>query len=167
MDIFTILVFFLMLNNGDVEVLRSDKDIDLPNSVATQKPDVSLMLKVSATEVVLQGEKLGLIYTPVSGEINEQMLQELSRELSYQAAQRVTGVAAQLEDGYSVIIMGDEAMPYSLLKRLMTICAANNYRDISFAVNRIAAIERLPSAERPDGESITNTNTNTNRSRGG
>ena len=30
MDIFTILVLFLMVNNGDVEVLQADRDIELP-----------------------------------------------------------------------------------------------------------------------------------------
>ena len=34
MDIFTILVFFLMVNNGDVEVLQADNSIELPESVA-------------------------------------------------------------------------------------------------------------------------------------
>lgn len=147
MDIFTILVFFLMLNNGDVEVLRSDKDINLPKSTAVQKPGLSLMLKVSDTEVVLQGKVLGAIYASVSGEINERMLQELTRELSNHSIQLGASTTELYEAGYSVIIMGDEAMPYSLLKKLMTICADNNYRDISFAVNRIATVENQSSDE--------------------
>ena len=47
MDIFTILVFFLMVNSGDVEVLQADKTITLPESVAEQKPDVTLLIKLN------------------------------------------------------------------------------------------------------------------------
>ena len=37
MDIFTILVLFLMVNSGDVEVLQSDPDISLPESLSEQR----------------------------------------------------------------------------------------------------------------------------------
>ena len=39
--------------------------------------------------------------------------------------------------GRSIIIMGDQAMPYKLLKRIMSTCAASDYRDIALAVNSI------------------------------
>ena len=38
MDIFTILVFFLMVNSGDVEVLEADKSISLPESSPSRSP---------------------------------------------------------------------------------------------------------------------------------
>lgn len=38
MDIFTILVFFLMVNQSEVKVLQSNKDISLPRSVSEQLP---------------------------------------------------------------------------------------------------------------------------------
>jgi hypothetical protein len=31
--------------------------------------------------------------------------------------------------------MGDQGMPYKLLKRVMSTCADNDYRDIALAVN--------------------------------
>ena len=37
MDIFTILVFFLLVNSSDVEVLPSAKDVQLPESIAETK----------------------------------------------------------------------------------------------------------------------------------
>ena len=43
MDIFTILVLFLMVNNGDVEVLQSDRDITLPESVSEQRPELAAL----------------------------------------------------------------------------------------------------------------------------
>ena len=37
MDIFTILVFFLLVNSSQVEVLPNAKDLQLPQSIAEQK----------------------------------------------------------------------------------------------------------------------------------
>ena len=54
MDIFTILVLFLMVNNGDVEVLQPEPNITLPESVSEQKPELALTIKVSADDVTLQ-----------------------------------------------------------------------------------------------------------------
>ena len=37
MDIFTILVFFLLVNSAQVEVLPNARDLQLPESIAEQK----------------------------------------------------------------------------------------------------------------------------------
>jgi len=34
--------------------------------------------------------------------------------------------------------MGDAALPYTLLKKIMTTCAASEYRNIALAVSQIA-----------------------------
>ena len=51
MDIFTILVFFLMVNTGDVEVLQPDERIVLPKSYATLKPDSVPVVKVTNEDI--------------------------------------------------------------------------------------------------------------------
>lgn len=44
------------------------------------------------------------------------------------------------EKGRAVTIMGDQSIPYVLLKRIMSTCAANDYRNISLAVNQVAPV---------------------------
>ena len=44
MDIFTILVFFLLVNAADPSVLPNAKGIVMPESIAEQKPRVSVVL---------------------------------------------------------------------------------------------------------------------------
>ena len=44
MDIFTILVFFLLVNSSDVEVLPNDKDIQLPESIAEEKAKETVVM---------------------------------------------------------------------------------------------------------------------------
>jgi biopolymer transport protein TolR len=52
MDIFTILVFFLLVNSTDAESLPSAKSIKLPESVAQQKPKETLIIMVTNTDIV-------------------------------------------------------------------------------------------------------------------
>ena len=84
MDIFTILVFFLMVNSGDVEVLEADKNISLPESVSEQKPDIALTIKVSPDDIVVQGRRMGSVAEVLAQDGN--LIGALKDELAYQAA---------------------------------------------------------------------------------
>lgn len=133
MDIFTILVLFLMVNNGDVEVLQSDRDITLPESVSEQRPEATLTIKVSPTDILVQGRSIMSIEDALAQQ--ETSLAGLGQELRYQASRAGPLSETQQQAGRPVIIMGDHQMPYKLLKRIMTSCAESGYRDISLAVN--------------------------------
>jgi biopolymer transport protein ExbD len=43
--------------------------------------------------------------------------------------------------------MGDESVPYALLKKVMTTCAAADYRKISLAVTKIASAATAEAVE--------------------
>lgn len=133
MDIFTILVLFLMVNNGDVEVLQSDNNITLPESVSEQRPEATLTVKVSDADIIVQGRRITGIETALAQ--NDNTIESLAEELRYQASRADTLTEREQQTGRSLIIMGDQAMPYKLLKRIMSTCAATDYRDISLAVN--------------------------------
>ena len=47
MDIFTILVFFLLVNSSDVEVLPNAKEIQLPESIAEEKAKETEVILIS------------------------------------------------------------------------------------------------------------------------
>ena len=49
MDIFTILVFFLMVNSSEVEVLQTSSKIKLPDSTSEQRPENQLVISISRT----------------------------------------------------------------------------------------------------------------------
>ena len=135
MDIFTILVFFLMVNSGDVEVLSADKSITLPDSIAETKPALTLTIKVSDSSMIVQGNTIGGLESP---ETITATIDALGKELAYQASRRTELSEEEKLKGRSVIIMGDQSMRYEILKQLMTTCSANDYRDISLAVNQVA-----------------------------
>lgn len=133
MDIFTILVFFLMVNSGEVEVLQADKNITLPQSVSEQNPEITLTIKISAEAIVVQGRKIESVRRALAQKGNT--IGQLALELEYQSARGPELTEREKKIGRSIIIMGDRGMPYKLLKRLMKTCADSDYRDIALAVD--------------------------------
>lgn len=145
MDIFTILVFFLMVNSGDVEVLSVDKNISLPMSLAEKKPALSLTIKVIGSDIIVQDRVIGSLNS--AGVFSEESIKALNIELQYQSSRQALTEKEKIS-GRSIIIMGDKKMPFTTLKQLMTTCSANDYRDISLAVSQI-----VPSSE-SESESV-------------
>mgnify|MGYP002279414913 CR=1 FL=1 len=56
MDIFTILVFFLLVSASDQESMPSMKDIKLPEAYSEQKPKGNLVVLVSGKTIMLSGK---------------------------------------------------------------------------------------------------------------
>ena len=135
MDIFTILVLFLMVNNGDVEVLQPEKNVTLPESISEQKPELALIIKVTNEDVMVQSLSVANVSEALAQSDNT--LPVLARELQYQADQAPELTESERRNGRPIIVMGDEHMPYKLLKRIMATCAQSEYRDISLAVNSV------------------------------
>lgn len=142
MDIFTILVFFLLVNSSDVEILQSDKSIVLPKSVSEQRPGITLLVKVNVDNILVNGRSVVDSSSKAVGLDNS--IDALAEELNYQASRAKPLTEAQQIHGRSVTIMGDRSVPYALLKRIMSTCAETGYRNISLAVEKIE--QELPSA---------------------
>lgn len=131
MDIFTILVFFLMVNSSEVEVLQTSSDIKLPDSTSEQRPENRLTISVSAEDVVVQGRPVARVEELRAPDIS--VIEGLKTELEYQAERK-----GEVPDGgFEVTIMGDHALPYWLLKKIMLTCQATDFARISLAVNKV------------------------------
>lgn len=133
MDIFTILVFFLLFNSGDSEILQSNKDIELPKSISEQQPANSLVISITDEVILVAGLEVAKTQDFIDGNI-----QGLTDELTYRASKRE--VLTEEEDilGRPVTIMASESLQYALLKRVMAVCAQSGYRNISLAVSKVA-----------------------------
>lgn len=135
MDIFTILVFFLLINSGNVEVLETDDSLDLPSSNSERAPEETLVVLVNRGAIVVGGRpvaELNTLELTNNGEIVA-----LSEELQHQASRKTNLTEREEQDGFAVTIMGDKDTPYWLLKSIIQTCSAKNYRDIALAVNQI------------------------------
>jgi biopolymer transport protein ExbD len=131
MDIFTILVFFLLVNSSDVEVLPNARDVQLPESIAETKARESVVILVTDSEILVQGRPISRIEDVLAG--NELVIPALRDELIAQAERSVLALAED-EGGREVTIMGDKEIPYRLLKRVMATCTDANYGRLSLAV---------------------------------
>lgn len=132
MDIFTILVFFLMVNQSDGVVPTSDS-IQLPASISDNQPKENIVVMVSKDDIVVQGRFI--VATSKLDQSQETLIPELKTELDYLAT-RTPVNADTPEKGRPITIMGDKEIDYSLLKKIMSTCAQSGFNDISLAVNQ-------------------------------
>ena len=58
MDVFTILVFFLLVNSGSVEVMEAPKTVVLPELRVETKPRETVVIFISPDEVLVQGKSV-------------------------------------------------------------------------------------------------------------
>lgn len=131
MDIFTILVFFLLVNSSEVEVLPNTDSVQLPESIAETKPRESVVVLVTDTEILVQGRVITRIDDVLQSE--SLVIPELKAELVAQAARSLLSGATDVADR-EVTIMGDKEIPYHLLKRVMATCTDANYGALALAV---------------------------------
>jgi len=130
-DIFTILIFFLLANASEVEVLPSTKAVRLPESTAEKSPRETVVVVVSNEDILVQGRRV--ISVPEAMKVAGDLIGPLKAELDYQAGRQ--RIRKEKEPrGRAVTIMGDKEIPYRLLRKIMVTCARANYSDLSFAV---------------------------------
>ncbi len=135
MDIFTILVFFLLINSGDNEVLKMSKHIKLPDSVAEVRPESTITVMVTDTDIIVDGNPVATMDDVIKG---DGVIPGLAKELEYLASKRTELTTEEQTSGRAITILGDHSIPYEILKRVMITCAKSNYRDLSMAVTRVA-----------------------------
>ncbi len=132
MDIFTILVFFLLVNSSDVEVLPNAKDIQLPESIAEQKAKESVVILIGEENIIVQGKPIVKVRDVMRRRGND--IPELRQALLSQNDRVLRKEAQDDIAGREVTIMGDKDIPYRLLKKVMATCTESEYGKISLAV---------------------------------
>jgi biopolymer transport protein TolR len=130
MDIFTILVFFLLVNASDPTVLPNAKGIEMPQSMAEKKPRVSVVLMLSKEDISLQGEKV-----VSSDDITGNQKADIQK-LQLALQEELLIVQADIKEGEKkeITIMGDKGVPFSLIKQVMQICSSAGFEQISLSV---------------------------------
>ena len=132
MDIFTILVFFLLVNSSTAEQLPTQKELELPESVAERKPEQTVIVMVTRDRILVQGRPVAEVEAVLQSD--ERIVPAVSAELR-KARENVIGLttrAVAMKD--QVTIMGDRDLPYQLLRKLMQSCTRAGYTSISLAV---------------------------------
>jgi biopolymer transport protein ExbD len=132
MDIFTILVFFLLVNSSDVEVLPNANDVQLPESIAEEKAKETVVIVIGDVDIIVQGTPVAKVAAVLALRGND--IPELRQALLSQNDRVLRREAQEDIAGREVTIMADKDIPYRLLKKVMATCTQSDYGQISLAV---------------------------------
>jgi biopolymer transport protein ExbD len=142
MDVFTILVFFLLVNSANTEVLETPKQITLPASVVEQKPRETVVIFVSREEVTVQGEAVVLVAEILA--TDGQNIAAIGERLA-RVNENIIGIKTQaVAESREVTILVDRTVPFRVVKKVMSTCTSEGYGRISLAV-----LQKTPNAPAP------------------
>jgi biopolymer transport protein ExbD len=137
MDVFTILVFFLLFHSGNGEAVEAPKQIKLPDSVVETKPRETVVILVSPEMVLIQGEAVAKTPDLLDAKVEE--IPGITDRLE-QLKRNIIGISTKTAvQSKEVTILADKAIPFRVLKKIMSTCTASGYGRISLAVIQKAA----------------------------
>jgi biopolymer transport protein ExbD len=132
MDVFTILVFFLLFHSSGGDILETPKQIKLPDSVVETKPRETVVIMVSPEVVVVQGE--AVVNTPELLDDRVRMVAGITERLE-QLERNIIGISTKaVAEGKEITILADKTIPFKVLKKIMSTCTGSGYGRISLAV---------------------------------
>jgi len=132
MDVFTILVFFLLVNSSNSEVLTPPKIITLPDSVVETKPKETVVIIVSPDVITVQGENVATTEEVISSK--QDAILGISNKLQ-ELTKNVIGVSTKaVSESREVTILSHKTVPFKVLRKIMSSCTYAGYEKISLAV---------------------------------
>jgi biopolymer transport protein ExbD len=131
-DVMVILVVFLLLHTSETEILPAAEGIAIPQSVAEVKPRETVVVTVTRDAVYVNGREVATTAAVRAGEA--MVVEPLKLALQQQAARVLSGPAGSEDAPREVTIMGDKAVPYAVLRKIMATCTDADYGKVSLAV---------------------------------
>jgi biopolymer transport protein ExbD len=135
-DVFTILIFFLLSSSGVETLMPSNKALALPLSTAEKVPRETLVLVVSGEEIIVEGRRIAGVADVLAekGDIVAPLLTELTLMAQRQAVRTENQDAAK-----AITIVADKEIPYRLLRKVMFTASQAGFVDVAFAVQQKGA----------------------------
>lgn len=132
MDVFTILVFFLLVNSSSSDVMEQPKNVKLPESVVDSKPRETVIVLVTEDSILVQGDVVMSTIEVIESKdavmppIRDRLLQQQKKVIGFK-----TKVVAESKE---VTVLAHRTLPFKLLKKVMASCTSAGYGKISLAV---------------------------------
>lgn len=132
MDVFTILVFFLLVNSASSDVMEPPKNIKLPDSIVEAKPRETVIVMITPEQVLVQGEPV--ISTQEVVESKGAIIEQVKERLLLQQ-KKVIGINTKvIAEAKEVTVLAHRTVPFHLMKKVMASCTSAGYGKISLAV---------------------------------
>ena len=111
MDVFTILVFFLLVNSGSVELVEAPKNVKLARvAVEESKPRETVVISVSPEDVLVQGQIVAR--SPIFSRRRNRSLDPLARRLAELKDNIVGPATLAVAGSQEVTILADKSVPF-------------------------------------------------------
>jgi biopolymer transport protein ExbD len=133
MDIFIVLVLYLLVNQSDSINIEPPDRVILPDSGVDTMPRRSIMIALSEKDVKIQGESvvsMAEVKNSTQPEIEAIRLAILRIKAEAEKKKDQSGVDTE------VTILADRSIPFKVLKKIMLSSSNAGYGKISFAVNQ-------------------------------
>lgn len=139
MDIFTILVFFLLVNSAEVQKIPTTKAVKLPESFINETPNESIVVMVTPTEILVENKMIASVADLGEQISSENAIAAIQAALQSQKGRKqVVSISGETLPP-EVTVMGDVSTPYNLLHKVMQAATGAGIEKVSLAV-----IQKLP-----------------------
>jgi len=132
MDVFTILVFFLLVNSSSSDVMEPPKNIKLPDSIVETKPRETVIVMITPEQILVQGQ--AVISTADAIASKTAVISEIKERLLLQK-KKVIGINTKVvAEAKEVTVLAHRTVPFHVMKKVMASCTSAGYGKISLAV---------------------------------
>jgi len=134
MDVFTILVFFLLVNSGSVEILDAPKEVSLPESRVESKPRETVVIFISPTEILVQGQLVAMVDNIIEDKAS--VLDPIAARLAELKGSVIGKSTRIVSTSQEVTILADKSVPFTVIMTIMSTCTGEGFENVSLAVTQ-------------------------------
>ena len=132
MDVFTILVFFLLVNSSSSDVMEPPKNIKLPDSTVEAIPRETVVVMITPEEILVQGVVVARTQDVLDSK--DSIISQVKERLLLQKKKVIGLNTKTISESQEVTVLAHRTVPFRLMKKVMSSCTSAGYSKISLAV---------------------------------
>ena len=132
MDVFTILVFFLLVNSSSSDVMEPPKNIKLPDSTVEAIPRETVVVMITLEEILVQGVVVARTQDVLDSK--DSIISQVKERLLLQKKKVIGLNTKTISESQEVTVLAHRTVPFRLMKKVMSSCTSAGYSKISLAV---------------------------------
>ncbi len=134
-DVFVVLLVFLLKSySAEGNIITANEELRLPASTSTLAPPLTLKVTVTQEGIYVEDRRVADVADP--SDPVDLLLPGLARELEHQVERSrfIAGLNPSVKFEGRVTILGDRALPFTVLERVMYTCSVSGFGEIALAV---------------------------------
>ena len=133
-DVFMVLVFFLLVTTSSIDNMRSPRELTLPTSLSLDQPNDAPIIMVTKQAVLIQGVQVMTLDEAIAAPVDKP-LPQLRAELLKVTLMTVQGTdTTGTTTRGEINVMADRDIPYTVLKKVLATCGELKFARIAISV---------------------------------